>query len=376
MAEDDSSQEKTEQPTPKRRDKARAEGQVPRSRELTTTAVMLAGTLGLMISGELIARKLETIMRHNFSLTRATIFDPASMFAHLGNSLYDALLALLPLFAILLFVAVAGPLALGGWLFSAKSLAPKLSRINPLAGLKRMFSFKSLLELGKALGKVAVVMIVAWALLLVTQQDLLGLSTEGLQRGVLHSLQLSVFAAVVLSASTILIALIDIPLQLHEHSKKLKMSRQEVKDELKDTEGKPEVKGKIRQLQQQMAQQRMMASVPEADVVITNPSHFSVALKYDPASMETPILLAKGVDHMALRIREVARANGVEFVEAPALARAIYHTTDLEQAIPEGLYLAVAQVLAYVFQLREFRRGRSHKPHLPRNFEIPDNMRY
>ncbi len=376
MAEDDSSQEKTEEPTPKRLEKAKEDGQAPRSRELTTTAVILAGTIGLMVFGGKIAEQIEASMVYNFSLSRESIFDPQAMFAHLGNSFFYALASMLPLFFILLVAAIAGPLALGGWLFSVKSLAPKWSRIDPLAGLKRMFSVKSLMELAKAIGKVAIVITVAYVLMMSMKAELMGLASEGVQEAIVHSIELSIWAAVIISASTIFIAIIDIPFQIHEHVKKLKMSRQDVKDELKDTDGKPEVKAKIRQLQHQMAQQRMMSAVPEADVVITNPTHFSVALKYDPDSMETPQLLAKGVDHMAMKIREIAKAHQIEFVEAPALARAIYHTTDIEEEIPSGLYMAVAQVLAYVFQLREYRKGRGTRPDYPRKLDIPKDMRY
>lgn len=372
----DSSQEKTEEPTARKLEKAREDGQVPRSRELTTTAVILTGTLGLMVFGGEIALTLLDVLTYNFTLNRETIFDTNAMIAHLALSFREALLSLLPIFSVLILAAIAGPIALGGWLFSAKSLMPKGSRMDPIAGLKRMISVKSLVELFKAIGKVSVIVTVSYILLSSTQAELLGLSEESLKAGIIHSLDLSVMAAVWLSASTILIALIDIPFQIHEYSKKLKMSRQDIKDEMKDTEGKPEVKSKIRQMQQQLSQQRMMQAVPEADVVITNPTHFSVALKYDPETMETPILLAKGVDHMAMRIREIARAHDVEFVQSPALARAIYHTTEVEHSIPQGLYLAVAQVLAYVFQLREFRKGQSEKPNYPRNPNIPKDMEY
>lgn len=375
MAEEDSSQEKTEEPTPRRLEKAREDGQVPRSKELTTTAVVLAGCLGLMIFGAYICQRLLDIMQFNFDLDRESIFDTSLMFKHLGNSFGDALFSLFPLFAVILVAAIAGPIALGGWLFSGKSLAPKLDRINPLSGLKRMFSVKSLVELVKAIGKVFVIVAVAYVLLHFTKDAWMGLSAESVERGVIHSVQLSITAAVILAASTIIIAAIDIPFQIHDHNKKLKMSRQDIKDEMKDTEGKPEVKGRIRMLQQEMAQKRMMSNVPQADVVITNPTHFSVALKYNPETMQTPVVIAKGVDHIALKIREIAKLNNIEFVEAPLLARAIYHTTDIENEVPEGLYVAVAQVLAYVFQLREFRKGRGQRPDYPRNLEIPPNMR-
>lgn len=376
MADDDSSQEKTEEPTPKRLQKAKEDGQVPRSRELTTTAVILSGSLALMFFGEMLANKILDIMRYNFSLEREVVFDNTKMLAHLGVSFYEGLFALIPIFAILLIASIVGPCALGGWLFSTKSLAPKLNRISPMSGLKRMFSMKSIVELVKAIGKVGIVIAVAYVLLTLTKNRLLGLSGESVEQAIVHSVELSVLAAVILSASTIIIAALDIPWQMYDHNKKLKMSMQDIKDELKDSEGKPEVKGKIRQLQMEMTQKRMMANVPEADVVITNPTHYSIALKYDPETMDTPILLAKGVDHMAMKIREIARAHEIEFVEAPALARAIYHTTEMDEPIPEGLYVAVAQVLAYVFQLREFRGGRGDRPVAPRNFNLPPDMQY
>lgn len=374
MAEEDSSQEKTQEATPRKKQKARDDGQIPRSRELTTTAVLLAGTLGLYIFGGMIIESLAGVLRFNFTLERETVFDPELMFAQLGHSFYEALFSLLPFFAMVVFAACVAPIALGGWLFSGKALMPKLNRIDPVGGLKRMFSAKSLVELVKSIAKVLVVITVAYLSLQFMQADLLGLSREGISAGMRHSLELSIWAAILISASTLIIAFIDVPYQIWDHAKKLKMSMQEIKDEMKDTEGKPEVKGRIRQLQRQMATNRMMAAVPEADVVITNPTHFSVALRYDPATMDTPIVLAKGVDHMAMKIREVARAHKIEFVQSPVLARAIYHTTEVDAPIPAGLYVAVAQVLAYVFQLRNFRKGRGDRPPFPRNLPIPPDM--
>lgn len=375
MAEQDSSQEKTEEATPRRLEKAREEGQVPRSRELTTTAVLLAGTISLVLFGGVMANAQLEIMRLNFDLPREVIFDPELMFAQLGASFKEALLSLMPLFAVILVAAIAGPVALGGWLFSSKALAPKLNRMDPIKGLGRMFSMKSLIELVKSIGKVGIVVGVAFVLLSQMKTALLGLSQEGLEQAIIHSLTLSLWAAVLLSASTIVIAAMDIPFQIWDHSKKLKMSRQDIRDEMKDTEGKPEVKSKIRQMQQEMAQNRMMSAVPDADVVITNPTHYSIALRYDPKTMSTPVVVAKGIDFVAMKIREIARENKIEFVQAPLLARAIYATTDLEDEIPEGLYVAVAQVLAYVFQLREFRKGHGERPDYPRNLTIPPDMR-
>ena len=376
MSENDSAQEKTEEPTPKRKQKARDEGQIPRSKDLTTFAVLITSTFGLFLFGGIVADSLLRVLRSNFDLSREVIFDSNMMMLKLAKSFGDSLWSLMPFFACIVVAALVGPTAIGGFLFSAKSLAPKWNRLDPIAGLKRMFSIRSLVELFKGIGKVSLIIGVAYVLLRSMQDRLLGLSSEPLEQGIAHALELSLWAAIFMSSATIVISMIDVPFQIWEHQKKMRMSRQDIKDKLKDTEGKPEVKSKVRQLQMQMAQNRMMASVPEADVVITNPTHYSVALKYDPDNMAAPILLAKGVDHIALKIREVANANRVELMESPPLARAIYHTTEVEQEVPEGLYVAVAQVLAYVFQLRDFRRGRGEKPHLPGRPDIPPDLRH
>ncbi len=376
MADNDSAQEKTEEPTPKRKEKARQDGQTARSKDLTTTAVLITSTFGLFLFGGLISDSLMRLSRLNFTPTREMIFDTNAMLHNLGVSFGDVFLALTPFFACVVLAAIVGPTALGGVLFSGKALAPKLNRMDPIAGIKRMFSIRSLVELFKGIGKVLLIIAVAFALLQMMKVELLNLSSESVKAGIEHSITLSLWAAIFLSAATIVIAAIDIPFQVWEHKKKLKMSRQDIKDELKDTEGKPEVKGKMRQMQMQMAQSRMMAAVPDADVVITNPTHFSVALKYSPENMGAPILVAKGIDYAALKIREIAKAYQVEFVESPALARAIYHTTEIEQEVPEGLYVAVAQVLAYVFQLREYRKGNGERPDYPRRPDLPPDMRH
>jgi len=255
-------------------------------------------------------------------------------------------------------------------------MAPKFSRMNPLEGLKRMFGVKGLVELLKALAKVLVILPVAIWLLVSMQQDILELSLMPILPALKESIWLSAWAAIVLSAVTILIVLVDVPFQIWDNTRKLKMSRQDIKDEMKDAEGKPEVKGRIRQLQREMANNRQLASVPEADVVITNPTHFSVALKYDPETMATPILVAKGVDHFALKIREVANEHNVQIMESPVLARAVYHTTDVDDEIPGALYMAVAQVLAYVFQLRNYKKGVGERPEKPRNINVPKDMQF
>ncbi|ACE84688.1 flagellar biosynthesis protein FlhB [Cellvibrio japonicus] len=377
MAEgDDSSQEKTEEPSARRLEKAREEGQIPRSRDLTTTAVLLLAAIGLWVFAEFMGGKLLGITRENFIISRTDIFDTNAMISHLVRAIYQGMLSMAPLMVLLLIASIVGPIALGGWLMSSKAMMPKLSRMDPIAGLKRIFSLKSLIELFKALLKVSIILLTTIWLLFLYAQDMFRISDEAVGNAIVHSLEISIYATIALAATTIVIAAVDIPLQLYEHNKKLKMSRQDLKDEAKDTDGKPEVKGRIRQLQREMAQRRMMANVPMADVVITNPTHFAVALKYDPETMDTPIMLAKGGDNIALKIREIAKAHNIETIESPPLARAIYYTTEIDQAIPSGLYLAVAQVLAYVFQLRNYRKGKGQKPQYPRNITLPKDMQF
>lgn len=377
MAEgDDSSQEKTEEPSARKLEKAREEGQIPRSRDLTTTAILLAGTLGLYIFAGFMTDKMLGLTKHNFIIPRESLFDPDAMLAHLATSFHDGFLSLMPLFGILLVASIAGPIALGGWLLSGKAMAPKFSRMNPAAGLKRMFSVKALVELAKALGKVVVILGATVLLLLSMQQPMFRLSDLPVNSAIVHSMQMGGYAAIVLAAVTVIIAAVDIPFQLWEHTKKLKMSRQDLKDESKDSEGKPEVKGRIRQLQREISQRRMMSAIPDADVVITNPTHYAVALRYSADDMSTPVLLAKGGDRVALKIREIAREHKIDIIESPALARAVYYTTEIDQEIPSGLYVAVAQVLAYVFQLRSYRKGQGERPPFPRNIKVPKDMQF
>lgn len=376
MAADDSSQEKSEQPTPKRMEKAREDGQVPRSRELTTSAILLIGSIGLFAWAPRMSEQLMNILRYNFTFERDVAFDTELMFVQLGSSFAEGIGMLLPLFAVVAVASIIGPIALGGWLFNFKSLAPKGNRMDPIAGLKRMFGIKGLVELVKALAKVLVILGVAIILLRSMEQDMLELSNQAVLPAVTDAMALTGWAAIILSAVTILIVLVDVPFQIWDNSRKLKMSMQDIKDEMKDSEGKPEVKGRIRQLQREMANNRQLAEVPHADVVITNPTHFAIAVKYDPETMETPIVIAKGVDFFALKIREVAKANKVQIMESPVLARAIYHTTEVDQEIPAGLYLAVAQVLAYVFQLRNYRKGQAERPDFPGTIEVPKDMQF
>ncbi|EJM10870.1 flagellar biosynthetic protein FlhB [Pseudomonas sp. GM21] len=376
MAESESGQDKTEDPTEKRKKDSRDKGEVARSKELNTLAIMLAGAGALLIFGGALAQEMMELMRMNFTLSREVIMDQRNMGSFLLHSGQIALVAIQPVMITLLLAALIGPISLGGWLFAAGSMAPKFSRMNPGAGLKRMFSTKALVELLKALAKFLIVLFVALAVLSADIDDLLRIAHEPLEMAIIHSLQVVGWSALWMACGLMIIAAVDVPVQLWESHKKLLMTKQEVRDEHKDQEGRPEVKQRIRQLQREMSQRRMMAAIPEADVVITNPTHYAVALKYDPDKGSAPVLLAKGNDFLALKIREIAVANDVLLLESPALARSIYYSTELEQEIPGGLYLAVAQVLAYVYQVRQHRAGKGKPPEpLKDDLPIPPDLR-
>ena len=309
MAESESGQDKTEDPTEKSKKDSREKGEIARSKELNTLAIMLAGAGALLIFGGALAQDMMELMRMNFSLSREVILDQRTMGTYLLHSGQIALLAIQPVMITLLLAALIGPISLGGWLFAAGSMAPKFSRMNPGAGLKRMFSAKALVELLKALAKFFIVLFVALAVLSSDIDDLLRIAHEPLDMAIIHSLQVVGWSTLWMACGLIIIAAVDVPVQLWESHKKLQMTKQEVRDEHKDQEGRPEVKQRIRQLQREMSQRRMMAAIPEADVVITNPTHYAVALKYDPDKGSAPVLMAKGSDFLALKIREIAVAN-------------------------------------------------------------------
>ena len=375
MAESESGADKTEDPTEKRKKDSREKGEIARSKELNTLAIMLAGSAGLLIFGGALAQDLMELMRYNFSLSREVLLNPDSMGAFLLHSGKIALIAVQPVLITLLIAALVGPISLGGWLFAAGSLAPKFSRMNPAAGIKRMFSAKALVELLKALAKFFIILIVALLVLKSDIDDLLRIAHEPLELAVIHSLQVVGWSAVWMACGLILIAAVDVPVQLWESHQKLLMTKQEVRDEHKDQEGRPEVKQRIRQVQREMSQRRMMAAIPDADVIITNPTHYAVALKYDPEKGGAPMLLAKGSDFLALKIREIGTKHNILLLESPALARSIYHSTELEQEIPAGLYLAVAQVLAYVYQIRQHQAGKGKRPDPLKDLPIPADLR-
>jgi flagellar biosynthetic protein FlhB len=290
-----------------------------------------------------------------------------------GTALGQAGLAVSPFLLVMLITAFAAPIALGGWSFSTEALAFKPDKLDPLQGMKRIFAVRGLVELVKSLAKFLLIGSVGAGLLWHYLPELMGLGRESVESGLAHTGSILSKAFIVLSASLLLIAAVDVPFQLWDHAKNLKMTRQEIRDEHKNTEGKPEVKSRIRQMQRDIAQRRMMQEIPKADVVITNPTHYAVALRYDAAKMSAPVVVAKGVELVASQIRTVAVANKVPLYEAPPLARALYYSTEINHEVPAGLYLAVAQILAYVFQLKASVRG-GPIPNRPANVTVSDEF--
>jgi len=374
---DSDGQERTEDATPRRLKQAREKGQVARSKELASVSVLIVGAVSLMMFGEGLARGLFTIMGRFFTLSREEIYDPGKLGEIIGGGLSELILPLLLILATLFVAAVAGAAGLGGISFSVEAAMPKASKMNPLSGLKRMVGMQSWVELIKSILKVSLVAGVAFYLIQAARADLFQLSLDLYPANIFHALEILLNFILLISCSLLVVVAIDIPFQIWQHANQLKMTKQEIKDEFKETEGKPEVKGRIRMLQREAAQRRMMADVPQADVVVTNPEHFSVALRYDQSKDRAPIVVAKGTDHIALKIREIAREHDVYVIPAPPLARALYHSTELEQQIPDGLFTAVAQVLAYVFQLKQYRRRGGERPILRGEaMDIPPDLRH
>ncbi|MDY6919465.1 MAG: flagellar biosynthesis protein FlhB [Pseudomonadota bacterium] len=375
MAENEDGQERTEDPTPKKQQEAREKGQIPRSRELGGVAVMIFGAAGLLMSGDMLYNTAHQVFSMNYDLSRAELLNPDVMMVSLVASAKKAFLALIPFYIALLLAATMIPPMVGGLNFSSKALMPKLSKLNPLQGLKKMFSAQSLMEVLKSIAKFALVATAAILILESNRERFMTLGFLPPNEAMAEGISIVAWAFFLLSCTLLVVAAIDVPFQLYQHNKQLKMTKQEVKDEYKDTEGKPEVKGKQRSKQREFAQSRMMAAVPDADVVITNPTHYAVALKYDPQKMLAPILVAKGADHVALQIRKVALANDVMILNSPPLARSIFYHTELEREIPQGLFLAVAQVLAYVYQLQQFQQGKGPNPGGVPEFPVPEDLR-
>ena len=369
MAEEQTGQERTEQPTERRLQEARKKGQVPRSRELNTMLSLILASIALLVLGGDISRNIMQISMEGFSISRELAFDASQLPFQFMYMASQTLLALSPFMAVMLVAALAGPLMMGGWSFSLETISFKFEKLNPIKGLARIFSLKGLVELVKALAKFVLLLGAAILVFFTIDQQLLSLTSMSPKAAGVEAVTVLVQVLLILSATTILIVALDVPFELWNHQKQLRMTKQEVKDEMKETDGNPQVKQRIRTMQRQLAESRMMEDVKTADVVITNPTHYAVALQYLDRPGSAPRLVAKGKDLTALRIRSIATEHDIPLFEAPPLARALYRSTEIGYEIPHVLYMAVARVLAYVFQLKN--AGPTDYVPKPNDLDIP-----
>ncbi|MDQ7988993.1 MAG: flagellar biosynthesis protein FlhB [Candidatus Dactylopiibacterium sp.] len=373
MAED-SDLEKTEPASPRRIEKAREEGNVPQSRELSTFLVLMTGVCTLWAISGWATQRVRSLLEHGLSFGRTEAFSQGFMYEQLVRLSTDALLVLAPFFFVMVIASLGAPVLLGGFVFSTQAMGLKLDRLNPISGLGRLVSLQSAVELVKGVLKSLLVgCIGAWALW-AHRGEILALSTMPLVSGLTGFGHVLLVCSLTVVAGLALVAGVDVPFQLWRYYDQLKMTKEEVKQEFKEQEGDPQLKGRIRARQREMARRRMMAEVPKADVVVTNPTHFAVALKYEAANMGAPKVVAKGADLVAAAIRELAAEHKVPLLEAPPLARALFRHTEVGEQIPAGLYTAVAEVMAYVFQLNHFLAEGGEAPELPRELAVPPGM--
>lgn len=370
---EDNSEEKTEQPSSKRLKEAREKGQVARSKDFNTTVALLGTAVGFLIFGKYLPIELAIMMRHSFEFNTEVLLTPLQSLEHLYVLVKMTFWALAPLFIVIFLVSLAAPILMGGWVFSAQLINPKISRLNLLKGFKRMVSLKSFVEMLKAFLKFVVVAVVAILVLKLQIPSLLALAHVPIETAIGDGALIVVKSFVWVSASLLLIAAVDVPFQLYEHHKNMRMTKQELREEFKETEGKPEVKNAVRRAQQEIARRRMMAEVPKANVILTNPTHYAVALMYKEKGSRAPIVVAKGKDLIAFQISKVAQEHTIPIISIPPLARALYFSTRINAEIPRGLYVAVAQVLAYVFQLRD-KANYDFKPEILQNVPIPQEL--
>lgn len=373
MAED-SDLEKTEPASPKRLEQAREDGDVPRSRELSTCTVLLAAGIGFWVYGDSVISQIDSALTRGLRLERTLVFDFPRLLTYLSAIAQDVMWALLPFAALLMIVALASPLLIGGWLFSGKALQPNFSRMNPITGLGNMVSARAGVELIKAILKTILVGIFAWVVVVKQQGAIFGLGLEPIHQASVHLGDMLRFCFLAIVSALVIIAAIDAPYQVWQYANKLKMTRQEVIQESKEANGNPQIKAKIKAQQREIAKRRMLADVPTADVVVTNPTHFSVALQYKEGGGGAPRVVAKGADVIAAKIKELAQEHNVPILEAPPLARALYKHTEIGDEIPETLYSAVAEILAYVFQLNSFKQRGGARPKEPTNVFVPPEL--
>jgi flagellar biosynthetic protein FlhB len=376
MAESDSG-EKTEEPTAKKLSDARKKGQIARSKDLGTMFVLVGAAMALLILGDSLVAEMAKMMKRMFSLNRMEVMDVHALFQVVSDSVSSIMVPFLWIHIVVVVAAFVGNTMLGGMSFSWEAMAPKASKLSPLAGFKRMFGVQAYVELIKSILKFFVVFVSAYLLLSSLFDQIINLSTENIPHNFSHAVSLLLWMFLALALSIGIIVAIDAPYQVWNHNRQLKMSKQEIKDEMKNSDGSPETKGRIRRAQYEASQRRMMEEVQNSDVVITNPTHYSVALKYDAEAGGAPVLVAKGIDEMALHIRTIAKEHGIEIIASPALARSIYYTAEPDEEIPEQLFAAVAQILAFIFQLNAHKKGKGSRPKpVAKNLPIPDDFRY
>lgn len=374
MAED-SDAEKTEPASEKRKRQAREDGDVPRSREVATFTVLMTAGAGLWMMGGGLVEKLRSTLERGLSLDREQIYNPNALFERVGTDIAGVMLACLPLAGAIVFMMLVSPMLIGGFNFSSKAFLPNFGKLNPMRGLGNMVSTNSLVELVKAVAKTLLVSAVAWYVVMSQKDAVIGLIAEPFSSAGPHLGALLAKAFLTMVGGLGAIALLDGPYQMWHYADKMKMTRQEVIQESKESDGNPQIKGKIRQMQREMSRRRMMQNVPTADVIVTNPTHYAVALKYGDGQRGAPRVVAKGVDEVAAKIRELGKEHKVAILEAPALARALFKHSDIDDEIPEALYSAVAEVLAYVYQLRSYSKGTTKTyPDRPKKLPVPPEM--
>ena len=370
---DGSDLEKTESPSPRRLAKAREEGQVARSRELTTFLALLAGGAGFSALGAQWIAHSTVALQSSLVISRHDAFEPSAIGQRLTTAATDALLSAAPLMLLISGAVIASTGLLGGFIFSTKPFTIDVSRMSPLKWLKRTWSVDGLTELFKAVAKSALLGGIGGWILWSDRDAFIGLGAQSLDASLAVLGRLMIKDFLLLTCGLALIAGFDAPVQLWRHHKGLKMTKQELRDEARESDGDPAQKARIRNLQRQAARRRMMSEVPKADVIVVNPAHYSVAIAYN-AGMRAPKVLAKGSALTALRIREIAAEHRIPILEAPPLARALYKHTDLGREIPIALYEAVALVMAYVFQLKRFRTQGGAYPDAPQKLPVPTEL--
>ena len=371
---EESDLEKTEEASSRRLEKAREEGDVPRSKELATFTVLMAAAIALWFSGESVIRQSKSMLANALYFDQINQIDSSIFGETLQLDLVTLLLSLLPLFGLVMLSALISPAFIGGWLFSNKALIPNFGKLNPIKGLSNMISKHALVELIKSILKTLLVGYVAWLVLMSQMDAIFSLASESLTVASTHQGHILLICFTFMILVLAIIAFIDAPYQMYHYAEKLKMTRQDLRDEAKESEGNPETKAKIRSIQREMARRRMMSQIPKADVVITNPTHYAVALKYPEDANYAPLIVAKGMGHIALKIKELALEHKIVIMEAPPLARALYHHSELGDEIPKQLYTAVSQVLAYVFQLRDWQKNGGFEPIRPDHIDVPADL--